>query len=244
MRGNRGAGRAAMLLAAALASSSARAADSPPGQWGVGLRVGTIIVPGRYPALFPDRIGNYDFVDTGPNAGDPQSAEPDRDLDPETGEPLFTSFEKVGADLRLAVDTFYGFDGGNRLGLGGGGAFGTDYSELWFTIGYGRVFYAKDAVNLVGGIETGFGSLRLTGTDEDETLRVPYFPIRATFGAELMNAGNQLYGLGLVFGTDVPSRHDYTDLDGNQQTVKSAVNFANYFFLGLEVKALFGNLDS
>jgi hypothetical protein len=229
------------IVVAALASSSARAEDSPTGQWGIGARVGTIIIPGRYPALFPDRIGNYDFVEEGPNAGDPESEEPDRDLDPETGEPLFTSIEKVGADLRLAVDAFYGFDGANRLGLGAGGAFGTRYSELWFMVGYARVLHAKNALNLVGGVESGFGVLRLNGTDEDETLRVPHFPIHATFAAELLNAGNQTYGLGLIFGTKVPSRHDYTDLDGVEQQVRSAANFANYFFLGIEAKALFGS---
>jgi len=229
-----------VTILCALGSSDARAQDAESGQWGAGLRIGTMIIPGRYPALFPDRIGNYDFVDEGPDAGDPDSAEPDRDLDPETGEPLFTSLDKVGPDFRLAAESFYGFDDANRLGLGAGGAFGTGYSELWFTVGYGRVLHARNALNLVGGLETGFGSFRLTGTDEDETLRVPYFPIHVTFGAELLNGGNQTYGLGLLLGTKVPSRHEYTDLEGQEQQVKSAVNFANYFFLGIEAKALFG----
>ncbi len=239
MWGSRGAGAVAVVCAA-MGSADARAQDAAAGQWGVGLRIGTMIIPGRYPALFPDRIGNYDFVEDGEFAGDPESAEPDRDRDPATGAPLFSSLEKVGPDLRLAADAFYGFDEANRLGLGGGGAFGTQYSELWFTVGYGRVLHARNALNLVGGVETGFGSLRMTGTDEDETLRVPYFPIHLTFGAELLNAGNQTYGLGLVFGTKVPSRHDYTDLEGVEQQVKSAANFGNYFFLGIEAKALFG----
>jgi hypothetical protein len=238
MWGSRGAAAVAIVWAS-LGSEDAAAQESG-GQWGVGLRVGTMIIPGRYPALFPDRIGSYDFVEDGEFAGDPESNEPDRDLDPETGEPLHTSLQKVGPELRLAAESFYGFDSVNRLGIGAGGAFGSQYSDLWFTVGYGRVLYARNALNLVGGAETGFGSMRMTGTDEDETLRVPYFPIHATFGAELLNAGNQTYGLGLIFGTKVPSRHDYTDLEGQEQPVKSAVNFANYFFLGLEAKALFG----
>ena len=239
MWGTRGAWIVAMAWAMS-GATDARAQVDSTGEWGVGLRIGTMLIPGRYPALFPDKIGGYDFVEEGPTAGDPGSDEPDRDLDPETGEPLFSSLEKVGPDLRLAAESFYGFDDANRVGLGAGGAFGKQYSELWFTVGYARVLHAKNALNLVGGAETGFGSLRLKGTDEDETLRVPYFPIHLTFGAELLNAGNQTYGLGLLLGTKVPSRHDYTDLEGQEQQVKSAVNFANYFFLGIEAKALFG----
>lgn len=212
-----------------------------PYMWAVGVRFGTIAIPGHYPALLPDSVRQYDFVETGPLAGDPSSDEPDRDLHPDTLEPRFTSLERVGPDLRLGLDAFYGLDDTHRLYLGGGTAFGERYDDGWFTFGYGHVLVAETSFDLVTRFDTGFGSMKLTGTDDDETLRVPYFPIRASLAAELLN-GTQLYGLGLLLGTNIPSRHDYTDLDGAEQTVKGAFSFGRYFFLGFELEVMFGDL--
>jgi hypothetical protein len=189
-------------------------ADDAEDLWAVGVRLGTSVIPGRYPATFPN------------------------DIDEDT-----TTLERVGGDLRIGIDAFYGIDTKNRVGGGVGTGFGTRFNDLWFTFGYGRVFVLENNFELVGHLESGYGSMTFEGTDEDERLRVPYFPIRARLMADLLNE-SQLYGFGLTVGGAVPSRHVYTDPNGDEQEVKSAVSFGNYFFVGLEVQAMFGNVES
>jgi hypothetical protein len=200
------------LVGVALAPAPAWAVDGED-LFGVGVRLGTSFIPGRYPATFP------------------------KDIDDDT-----TTLDRVGADLRIGIDGFYGIDLKNRVEGGIGTGFGTRYNDLWFTFGYGRVFVLENNFELVGHLETGFGSMKFTGTDEDEELRIPYFPIRARLTGDLLNE-SQLYGLGVLFGGAIPSRHNYTDPNGDDQEVKSAVSFGNYFFVGLELQALFGNVE-
>ena len=73
----------------------------------------------------------------------------------------------------------------------------------------------------------------------DNALR-PYAESRGAYSA--LNE-SQLYGLGVVVGGAIPSRHIYTDPEGEEEEVKSAVSFGNYFFVGLELQALFGNVE-
>src|SRR5262249_47933833 len=75
-------------------STPAIAADSGPYMWGAGFKLGTSFIPGRYPFSFPSSINNYDFTDTGPNAGATSGKNEGRDLTAD-GKPGFTTLEPV-----------------------------------------------------------------------------------------------------------------------------------------------------
>jgi len=96
--------------------------------WGAGFKLGTSFIPGRYPFSFPSSINNYDFTDTGPNAGADSGKNEGRDLT-KSGEPGFSTLQPVGFDLRLGGEAFYGFDAKNRLGAGVGLGFGHKYFD-------------------------------------------------------------------------------------------------------------------
>ena len=62
-------------------AGEARADGLEPYMWGVGVNLGTVVVPGQYPLAFPSKINNYNFIEQGPRAGDENSNDPNRDLD-------------------------------------------------------------------------------------------------------------------------------------------------------------------
>src|SRR5262245_56309795 len=108
------------LVGVGLLSTPAMATDNED-LWGIGVRLGTSFIPGRYPATFPN------------------------DIDDDT-----TTLERVGPDMRVGIDGFYGIDLKNRFGAGVGTGFGTRYNDLWFTFGYGRVLVLENDFEFVG----------------------------------------------------------------------------------------------
>src|SRR5690349_17352202 len=101
---NRLSGAMVALLGVTAVSTPARAEDGPY-MWGIGPKIGTTFIPGRYPVAFPASIANYDFKDNGPSAGDPDSEDPKRDLDAD-GKPRNSTLVGVGGDFRLGGEGF------------------------------------------------------------------------------------------------------------------------------------------
>src|SRR5262245_27351728 len=91
-----------VLLGFTCLSTPAMAAgddDFGPYMWGVGPKLGTSFLPGRYPAFLPPAIANYDFIEDGARAGAADGDNKGRDLDA-NGNPRFTSITQTGFDLR------------------------------------------------------------------------------------------------------------------------------------------------
>lgn len=229
------------LLLASLAAAPAQAAKKEyPYMWGIGPKIGTIIVPGHYPIAFPSKIVQYDFIEEGELAGDEESEEPKRDLD-SSGDPRFSTLERVRDDLQLGLDGFYGIDKQNRIGAGVGAGFGRRYLDMFFTLNYDRVLVHELPFNVVAGGQVGYGSMRFKGADPVESLRMPYFPLRARLQGQFLDKV-RMYALELYGQTAVPSNTFYTDLDGAlQPTVGSPLNFALNLSLGVELQILFGD---
>jgi len=222
-------------------STPASAGDGGPYMWGAGFKLGTSFLPGRYPWAFPSSITNYDFTDTGPNAGAASGKNEGRDLTA-GGDPGFTTLQPVGFDFRLGGEAFYGFDAKNRLGAGVGLGFGGHYFDGWFTLNYDHVLYGADPVDIVGGLQAGYGSVKWRGTtDADESLKMSYYPVRGRVEAQFRDKV-RMYGLGLFVQDAIPARTAYTDLDGNvQPTVGSVGNFALFPMVGIEADVQFGD---
>jgi hypothetical protein len=239
----------ALGLAGMLSSTEAWAKKNSfePWMWGIGPSIGTVVVPGHFPLALPTKINNYDFIDEGPRAGDENSDDPKRDL--LNGDPRFTSIERVRDDVRLGFDGFYGIDKDNRVGAGVGTAFGTGYSDVFFTLNYDRVIVSENPFNVVVGGGAGFGSMRFKGTNEEikgfenELLRLPYFPLKVRLQGQLRNGGS-MFGLGIFGQTAVPSNTFYTDLDGNDQSIESPLNLFLYLSAGLEFTVQFGDFTA
>ncbi|MBX2796511.1 MAG: hypothetical protein KTR31_02545 [Myxococcales bacterium] len=232
---------AAMALTLGLTTAdNAHAADGAY-MWALGPTVGTIVIPGGYPASFPPVIENYNFVDEGPNAGDPNSAEPNRDLD-ENGIPIFTTLEPVRADVRVALEGFYGINSKNRVGGAVGVGGGTRFLDYWITANYDRVMFTDSQFNLVAGAGLGFGSMTFQGANDVEQLRIPYFPIRARVQGQILDS-TRLYGLGLFVHTAVPSNTFYNDVSGFEQpSVGGPLNWILNLAAGVELTLQFGDL--
>ncbi len=226
---------AVLLLAPALASAAPekgggkkKSAGFDP-VWSVGGHVGTSVLPGAYPLGFPPKISEYDFDE------DDDADDVDGD-----GEPDATTLEKVRGDVLVGVEGFYWLNAGARLGVTLDLDVGSHFSQ------YQAIFLVDGTSDtgslfVVYGGGAGFGQTSLTGTDPDEKLSLPNFPLRAEFGA-LIPATDQIGIEGRLFGqVNVPSRHAYTDIAGNEQDV-GGVPFS-YLLFGLQLGVAFGEYD-
>jgi hypothetical protein len=234
-------------------SSTAMAADYEPFLWGVGAKLGTVVIPGAYPARFPDIITNYNFLDEGPRAGNENGDDPNRDLDP-AGDPIFTSLRRVKGDVRFAADGFLAIDATNRIGatLGVNGAKGM--TDLYFTANYDYVAVKKNPFWVTAGVGLGYGSMTFNGVDDEdsprvhssfsidnEQLKIPYFPVRGRVEGQF-HTDTMMYGLGIFAGTSIPSNMYYTDLAGNtQDAVGGPGNFLYLVNAGIELTVRYGD---
>jgi hypothetical protein len=228
------------LMASSFVAPEAMAIE--PYMWGVGGRISTTAVPGKFPLSYPTKISGYNFIDEGPRAGDEDFEDPNRDLD-EDGNPLFTELPKVGFDLGIEADGMYALDEQNRIGALTGFRLGKGFSDFYFMLNYDRVLYSDSSgFDLVAGGYAGAGSMTFKAPDDGpEKLRVPHFPIRAHIQGQLRNK-TQAYALGIFGGTNIPSNHYYTDLDGTERDdVGSPFNFALYLHAGVELSVQFGD---
>lgn len=233
--------------------SAAMAADYEPFMWGVGGKIGTVVVPGQYPARFPDIITNYNFLDEGPRAGSAKGDDQNRDLD-QNGDPVYTSLRRVKGDFRIAADGFLALDGSNRIGATLGVNTGKGMGDFYFTANYDSVLVKSNPFNVVAGVGAGFGQMTFKGIDDEETpkyaagydpanevLKIPYFPVRGHVEGQF-HTDTMMYGLGIFAGTAIPSNMYYTDLQGNtQDAVGGPGNFLYLVNAGLELTVHYGD---
>ncbi len=216
-----------------------------PWMWGIGANLGTVAVPGQYPLAFPSKINNYDFIDSGPRAGDDNSDEPKRDLDA-NGNPRFTSLQRVKGDVRFGIDGFYGIDKDNRIGASAFYAGGGGYSDMSLLLNYDRVLVNEKPFWVLGGLGLGVGTQTFKGTDEtiqgfeNELLKVPYFPIKGRVAGHF-HTDNLAFGPSAFVQVGIPSNHFYTDLQGKEQTIQSPLNFVNYLAGGIQFEFQYGD---
>lgn len=229
------------VVAAGLASAPEAHAIEDANMWGVGVKVGTIAIPGRFPLSFPSKISGYNFIDEGAQAGNENGDDPKRDLDA-NGDPIFSALERVRWDGQFSVDGFYGIDRDNRVGAMAGFAAGTGYSDMFFLLNYDRVLVSESDIDIVAGPYIGVGQMRFKDPNGGpESLKVPHFPLRGHVMAQL-RAKKTAYALGLFGGTNVPSNHYYTDVDGlERDDVGSPFNVALYLHAGIEFSVQYGD---
>lgn len=243
-----GIAKTVMVAAGLLSLASEAQAQQGAYMWGVGIKLGTSFIPGRYPVSFPSRIVNYDFIDEedpsglgGATTGEFK----DRDLDGE-GEPRFSTLERIGFDGRIGAEGFYGIDPMNRVGAGFGFGLGQDYFDGWFTLNYDRVLSKKGDFAIVAGGQVGYGTARWDGDEslpggENEYLLIPYYPVRARAEAQFMGK-TTMFGIGGFVQDAIPARTVYVDLDGVEQPQVGGVgNFLLNWMIGVEMDLQFGD---
>ncbi len=107
-----------LVLIALFASSDARAAT---GMWGVGPRIGSFVIPGRFPGAWPGRVADDDAL------------------------------EKVGGDVILGAEGDYWANPTNRFGALAGLDLGADYLNAHLLLKYDRIVPFEDLDGFVGG---------------------------------------------------------------------------------------------
>jgi hypothetical protein len=225
-------------------SSTAQAGSSyEPYMWGVGGKLGTVVIPGAYPASFPDNVNKYDFNDDG-------------ERDRFDGQELFSTLRRVKGDIRLAADGFVGIDASNRIGATIGVNTAKGFTDTYLTLNYDNVFLKKHPFNAVWGASVGYGGLKWKGVEdeespglpagggfaaENETLKMPYFPIKARVEGQF-KTDEWMFGLGAFGGTGIPSSTTYTDLRGQEQEKVGSIGNALYLLnVGVEVSVRYGD---
>lgn len=226
-----------VLGAGLLAASPAEAA---PHMWGAGGHVSTMVIPGRYPITFPNKVDNYNFIDEEePGGGDPNSDEPKRDLDA-NGDPLFHGLERVKNDVSFGGDFVYYIDKDNRIGALAQMGVGRRYFDMNIMARYDRVYANASEFELLVGGALGVGSMRFRGSGP-EKLAVSYFPIRANLGG-LYRTDTMAFQLSLFAQSSIPSNQTYTKFDGTVvESVGTAFSLFSYLSSGLEFTFMYGD---
>jgi hypothetical protein len=111
--------RAVGLVLALAASAPAYAVDTY--MWGVGPKIGTMVLPGQFPVFFPDEV------------------EADGGLD------------KVGGDVITGANAYYYANANSRLGVTGGLNLGKGYFGAEALLGYDYVSSAQALDFILGG---------------------------------------------------------------------------------------------
>lgn len=176
-----------VLLLGLLVAGKAYALE--PYMWGVGPRVGTMFVPGRFPLKFPKQI-----------------------QDSQT-----TTLSRVRWDIEGGVEAAYYLSPFTRMGLIGGIGYGQRYLDGHVMLLYDYVV-SSGAMDFMFGAGAGFGTVRYRGTDVNEVLRMPYYPFRADTKALIRDKTRGYEGT-LYFQYDLPSRYYYQDTNGVSQKV-------------------------
>jgi hypothetical protein len=202
-----------------LAAPSVALAGNSTYMYGLGPRVGTVVIPGGYPANFPS------FDVPGAHGEDDKL---------KVGED--TTIEKVRGDIVLGLEGLYWADATNRLGADGGFGFGAGYRDAHLVLKYDRMTNL-DAIDLFVGGGLGVGVASWTG-EEDEKLRVPYYPIRGEAGALFRQGGFAIQGL-VFLHLNIPGRQTLT-LDDDTE-YESGFGWAFYPQVGAELSVLFGD---
>ncbi|TNE89089.1 MAG: hypothetical protein EP330_11665 [Deltaproteobacteria bacterium] len=200
---------AAALLTVGLASAAPRAEALDPFMWGVGPRIGTNAIPAAYPLTLPPYL-----------------------RDPDNG----STIERTSGDLFVGVDAVYYATGHTRVGLLGGIGFGL--GSPFFD---GHVIFRYNYVSQTGAMDfllgggAGFGTSKWSG-ERSESLRVPYYPLRAEASA-LVRDNSRGYQGTVFFQYNLPANHFYTNADGVDVDIGTGI----YPTLGIEFSVLFGD---
>ena len=140
---------AVALAALATVTVASEAQALEPYMWGIGPRIGTMAIPGRYPLRFPNEL-----------------------RDDEASE-----LERVRGDVFFGVDSTYYANGHSRLGAFAGLGLGSNFFDAHLQFEYNYVLSAS-AIDFLFGGGVGFGTMRFRGPGEEQ-LVVPYYPLRA-----------------------------------------------------------------
>jgi hypothetical protein len=220
---------APLLAITALSWSPAAQAGNSTYMFGFGPRVGTIVIPGGYPASFP----SFDQLDEN---GD------------ETGEKVKigedTTIEKVRGDLVLGMEGLYWADKTNRLAATAGLGLGSGYNDAHLILKYDKM-QAMDALDVFVGGGVGVGVANFRG-DLDERLRVPYYPIRGEVGAIFRQKTHAIQAL-IFLNLNLPGRQTLSlnqeASDGTTYEVEYESGFGWSFYpqVGAEIQLLFGD---
>jgi len=178
-----------------------------PQMWGVGPRIGTMFAPLRYPSKFPEVI----------------EENPD------------TTLEKFRFDIEWGVEAVYYLAPHHRVGFVGGLGHAKRFLDLDAIFGYDYALNTGAMDFLFGG-GLGFGHHWFHGEDDDEVLKIPYYPIRLDASA-LLRDNSRGYQATLYAQYNLPAANRYTDTTGTEIDAKQGVNFT----VGLELAVLFGD---
>jgi hypothetical protein len=158
----------------------------------------------------------------------------------ETGEKLKiaedTTIEKVRGDMVLGVEGLYWADKNHRLAGSVGLGLGSGYNDAHLILKYDRM-HAMDALDTFvgGGVGVGVSSWR---GEDDEHLRVPYYPIRGEVGALFRQKTFAFQAL-IFLNLNLPGRQTLTLADDTEY--ESGFGWSFYPQLGAEVQLLFGD---
>ena len=197
--------------------------------YGAGPRIGTIVIPGGYPASFP----TFDELDeNGDETGNKVKIAND------------TTIEKVRGDVMLGIEGLYWADKTNRLAASGGFGLGNNYKDAHLILKYAKVSN-MDALDVFigGGVGVGVGNWR---GEDSERLRVPYYPLRLEVGALTRQKSWAVQGL-FFLNVNVPGRQtltlDQVAADGStyEQEYESGFGWSFYPQIGVELQLLFGD---
>jgi hypothetical protein len=211
--------RIALVLAGVALSEPAWALDY--WMWGIGPKVGTTFLPGRYPIKFPNVVED-DLVD-----------DPNDDADPPGQIP---SINKVGGDFIAGFNATYYASSSTRLGIDAGFDLGQSFFGANFMLEYNWVKQSS-ALDFLLGAEAGAGTMVFNGIDPAK-LRVNTFPVRAESGLVIRD-NSRAYQGSLYYQFDIPSRQIFTPSVGD--TLDGGVGIGLYMSLGIEVTLMFGD---
>ncbi|RME27699.1 MAG: hypothetical protein D6798_03985, partial [Deltaproteobacteria bacterium] len=243
---------AALALAGVLFAPEALAIDDPY-MWGVGPRVGTIVVPGKYPITFPTKVENYNFIDQGKGSGCATGEFFDdrgndlcdnekRDVDPDTGEPLYHTLEQVRTDVNFGGDFVFYLNKQYRVGALGYVGMGKRYLDIAVMPKVDKILL-EDQIDVYAGGGIGFGFQRFSGVAGAEKLKVPYFPVRANVGA-LTRTPNAAFQLGVYAQSSVPGNQSYVSRSGEvYESVGTPLALFSYLSAGIEFTTYFGDFE-
>ena len=208
------------LVALLVAATATPALALDTYMWGVGPRVGTHVLPGKYPILLPK----------------------ERDGDATTGPRGDEGIARVQHDLTFGGKGVYYMDRHHRLGFDGGGQVGIALGEgkrssTWdFLLTYDYAIEGR-ALDVLFGGGLGAGTTGFRGPD-DQRLRMNTFPLRGQVTA-LARDGARGYEVTLFAQYNLPSSTTWTNAAGEQPRVGGGL----WLTSGIQIAVLFGDFE-
>ncbi len=204
----------AFLCTLALACAPvASAAETEIAPWGVGPRLGTVVIPGHMPVRFP------------------AAAREDVDADGNL------ALRGVRGDVQLGADAVYYAGHAWRLGALANLGFGRRFAKAELIFHYDRSVATYQGLDFLAGGGLGVGAMRFRGEGESR-LGVPYYPFRVSAGA-ISHQDPFAIQLDGYIQLDIPSNQYYTARDGTETTTSGGI----YASFGLGITGYIGDFD-